>query len=503
MTDSSVLERVVGSLRYERFMSGEQAVIDFRNIAIVASERDGWHPALEELLKGQIETTDSDGNTQVINLAKRISGSRYVDDPTAFRPYVTVLFALQYLTEKFGTELGEEGFSGITAHTIAHYTNINISDIYRCLGRLAREGFAEKGATHGLERWVDLKNKTKEINKSRTKKHKLEIEKQSELLNLKHLNAGIREGLHSAGYEQLILGLDDAEASSISKIEASYAKKLSSLSGGLSPEAQELWNYGKSLPKNYYLVSGKGAQFLKTISQQHPFAFEKFSELFAEADKKISALGLLHAPTRRLGLAHILEEKLEDISFGVFREMLRSWNQLPEDRVLLFRLYSLPFTIELPTGQATQNLSYAGMPTQKSKLLADIYLTGDGKIVAHSELGIFTLGASNMAENMLEKFKSKAMRIDHHRALPPVYCADLKLAIMQSEFALANTNSEIRNCTWLGLLYKRIIPFDTLQTESVKFYGEQTRLIIPEELRNYAIIFLPKSFDSKGIRRTK
>ena len=150
MTDAVGLERFVGSHRYERFMSGEQAVIDMRNIALVAAERNGWHPALEELLKGQIETTDSSGNTQAINLAKRISGNKYIDDPTAFRPYFTVLFALKYLTEKFNTELGEEGFSGITAHTVAHYTNISISDIYRCLGRLAREGFAEKGNTHNL-----------------------------------------------------------------------------------------------------------------------------------------------------------------------------------------------------------------------------------------------------------------------------------------------------------------------------------------------------------------
>ncbi|HIH14255.1 MAG TPA: hypothetical protein HA224_03290 [Nanoarchaeota archaeon] len=502
MTDAVGLERFVGSHRYERFMSGEQAVIDMRNIALVAAERNGWHPALEELLKGQIETTDSSGNTQAINLAKRISGNKYIDDPTAFRPYFTVLFALKYLTEKFNTELGEEGFSGITAHTVAHYTNISISDIYRCLGRLAREGFAEKGNTHNLERWMDLKKKVRETKKRDAKKLRFEKEKQDEVLSLQKAYADVRHRLSSVDCEHLIPELDAAESQRISEIESNYNATLSALKTSLSQEAQELWAYGKNLPKNYYLISGKGRQFLQTAAQQHLVAYKKFSELFAEIDKKISTLDLLHAPTRRLGLAHILEDKIENISFGVFRETLRSWNQLPDDRVLLFKLYSMPFTVDSPTGKTEQSISYVGPLVQKSTPVADVYLTGDGKIVAHNTHGIFVLGADNMGERMCRKMKNSALQINHAGALPPVYCADLKL-VLRNDLMLANSPTEIENCAKLGILYNRIIPFDTLQTESIKFYSEPARLIIPKELQSYAIIFLPKSFDPNGIRRIR
>ena len=188
--------------------------------------------------------------------------------------------------------------------------------------------------------------------------------------------------------------------------------------------------------------------------------------------------------------------------FPMYSIWLRSWNQLPDDRVLLFKLYSMPFTVDSPTGKTEQSISYVGPLVQKSTPVADVYLTGDGKIVAHNTHGIFVLGADNMGERMCRKMKNSALQINHAGALPPVYCADLKL-VLRNDLMLANSPTEIENCAKLGILYNRIIPFDTLQTESIKFYSEPARLIIPKELQSYAIIFLPKSFDPNGIRRIR
>ncbi|MBI2040541.1 MAG: hypothetical protein HYT16_00380 [DPANN group archaeon] len=545
MPEPSALEVIVGSPRYERFMSGQQSVIDLRNIAAVAAQTQGWGRAFSELASGKVEYVTSDGNARVIDFAKKIKSARQIDDPTNFRRYFTVLSVVDFLTDKFSADFHSgQPFNGVTAQTVMHYANISVSDSYNCLVWLARDGFLTRKKVHELPEWIVFSEKIQKEKESAGKLAKLSTEEQKEIAQLKKeseqalkkLNEALAKelnflaesdksvepllDLHSLDersdstnralaanryYERLEETLSKKLRAQLAEISNTYAERKAALKAEITPEERELWNFSKSLPQYAYIISEQGRQFLKKAQDKYPAGVQGFGTILQEVDRRISALGLLHKPTLQLSLAHILEDKLEDISFGVHRELLNEWGQLPEDRVLLFYLRSAPFVFNLAGGRTeTKNLSYIGPAIEGSASLAKIYVDKDGRVISHNG-AVSVLGLFAMSEQEDEKLRgtAKSAAAELEAGLPPKYGLELREDIRYGKIALATTDAETANCNKFGIAYAgaRITAFDVQGVESVKLIGEDTRVSVPEQLASaYTLVFLPKFFDPKGIK---
>ncbi len=542
---SSTLESIIGSAKYQRFLSREQKVIDLKNIAAVAAELHGWQPEFNALAHAKIETTLPNGNIHIINFGRAIKSSKFSDDSTEFRPHFTVLYAVNYLADKFAAQFGGK-FNGITAQTVMHYTNISVSDSYNCLVRLAKEGFVVRGNVHELLEYIAISEKVEKERGNKPKLEKLSARKQKEAAAIKlgtaqaitkltdamgaekqailrgektlerifaeelppaESGSDLRKQVVEKYYLQLAGLLEERHKERLAALDKKYVDLEASLKTEITPAERELWTYSKSLPKLHYGMSEKGCKFLQKVAEAHPIAAWHIKELLQEADKRISLLNPLHGPTSMLSLAHIPEDRLEDISFGVFREMLNEWSQLPEDRILLFQLYSAPFVFTSESKKEIRELSYAGPRIEQGKFLASVYVDANGQIIAHDGQLAFPLGVLSMPEQDEEKFRNSAVGVAANLAkeIPQKYGAELIGLMRNDTLCLGNSEAEVANCKRFGLWADtRVRPFDTTfgirRTESIKLYQEQTRITIPEALStSYSILFLPRRFDPRGI----
>ncbi len=455
-----------------------------------------------------------------------------------------MLSAVEFLTDKFLAEFqsAQKPFSGVTAQTVMHYANISVSDVYNCLVWLAREGLVERRKTHELPEWVAFSGKMQKDGSSAVSLAALEAKEKQEIARLKKISkqeleklkrtassalTAMREvdeasntifgrGALLAQYDTSVIEshLANLEATLIEKqteqagqLSRDFAEKRSALKVEVTPEERELWDFRKSLPQYAYLVSDSGRQLLQNARTKYSAGSQGFVNILKEVDRRISALNLMHKPTAHLGLAHVLEDKLEDISFGVHREMLNEWGQLPQDRILLFYLHSGPFVFDFGDGRTeTRNLSYIGPKTENSKLLAKIYADGEDRILARNGV-VSILGLLSMDETEAERFKglakSASAELESAAGLPQKYGQELRDHMRYGRLMLAPTETERANCNVFGITYSdaRITVFDVQGVESVKLIGENTRVMVPEQLaKSYTILFLPKFFDRKGLR---
>lgn len=451
--------------KLERFANGEQKVVDLRNVAAVHADRNGWATDFERLTSTKVAIAVNNAPVEIDLLAER--KYRYLtDDITNFRPYFTILFALENLPEK------------VTPHTVAHYTSINIHDVYHCLDKLAREGFAEKKKVCELSAYKELKVKARDVKR---KMSAFEKEKEKKISALQKAAQDAQEKLKVYIDSANTLGLEkhldfEHDSNEIQSLLASTVKAIDeerSKYVELSEEEKRVLSPAK--PKNYYLISAKGKELLATIASSNKNAAKKFSELFNSIKTRLDSLDLAEPSLALLGIYHIPEEELEN-SYTVFKNFLTEVNSLPENFVPLFSLCRKKFKV----GGLEQELTYVGQ--------------GEPFAIVRKDPDTDVLYATFRSKTLrIGKLSQKKKGPDLNRE------EDINMAIRYNILELANDKSEIENCRELGIYYKNsgIKTFYTKgNIKSLKLYGSADSVSLEGFV---GAVFLPKAFDSRGI----
>lgn len=492
--------------RLDRFGRGAQKVIDLKNIATEHASRNGWSSAFDALANDKFQIV-ADGKTKEIDFAAHRKYNYLADDVTNFRPYFTLLFVLNALSHR------------VTPHTLAHHTSISVQGVYGCLDKLAREGFVEKLSICKMPEYVQVRAKAKGARKAL---NALESEKNALLAAVReqfqettdHLKAqhtqfetttlkpyedlytqiantlGVFDSAHLPVLYIAWHAKRDTEFANIQhlleekarEIETEYNAKKASID--LNEDEKALLSRAK--PRNYYVMSEQGKNFLELVKNKHPIAWKNFSELFATISTGLNSLTLASKPLSLINILHMPEEELEQ-SYGLFKNLLISWNKLPETATLLFGLCEKPFKV----GAIEKELTYIG----DGAPFAHVYLDPQtDELYAAFENKTKPIGQLTLGKEQREKFLAQLSTQDKNKFYNVLNCA-----IRWGQLELANEKAETDCCKKLGIWYESS-GIKTFHTEGnvagLKLYNSEEVI----GLENFTgVVFLPRSFDSKGI----